>query len=42
MRDLRSDWKRWGRAERVSAVALIAAFIICGSSIVHHRKEQHS
>jgi hypothetical protein len=34
MRDLRSDWKRWSRAERVSAVALIAAFIIRGSSIV--------
>jgi len=34
MGDLRSDWRRWSRAERVSAVALIAAFIICGSSIV--------
>jgi hypothetical protein len=33
MRDVKSDWKRWSRAERVSAVALVAAFIICGSSI---------
>ena len=34
MHDLKFDWKRWSRAERVSAVALVAAFIICGSSIV--------
>jgi len=34
MHDLKSDWKRWSRAERVSAVALVVAFIICGSSIV--------
>jgi hypothetical protein len=33
MRDVKSDWKRWSRAERVGAVALVAAFIICGSSI---------
>jgi hypothetical protein len=33
MRDVKSDWKRWSHAERVSAVALVAAFIICGSSI---------
>jgi len=32
--DLKSDWKRWSRAERVSAVAIVAAFIVCGSSIV--------
>jgi hypothetical protein len=34
MHDLKSDWKRWSCAERVSAVALVAAFIICGLSIV--------
>jgi hypothetical protein len=34
MRDIKSDWNRWSRAERISAVALVAAFIICGSSIV--------
>ncbi len=34
MRDLKSDWKRWSRAERVSAIAIVAAFIVCGSSIV--------
>jgi hypothetical protein len=34
MRDIKSDWKRWSFAERVSAVALIVAFIfIYGSSI---------
>jgi hypothetical protein len=32
MRDLRSDWKRWSHAERVSAIALVATFI-CGSLI---------
>jgi hypothetical protein len=34
MRDLRSDWKRWSHAERMSAAALVVAFIICGSSVV--------
>ena len=35
MRDLTSDWKRWSRAERVSAIAIVvAAVIVCGSSIV--------
>jgi len=34
MRDLKSDWKRWSHAERVSAIGLVAAFIVCGSSIV--------
>jgi hypothetical protein len=34
MRDLKSDWKRWSCAERVSAIAIVAAFIVCGSSIV--------
>jgi hypothetical protein len=34
MRDVKSDWNRWSHAERVSAVALVAAFIICGSSVV--------
>jgi hypothetical protein len=35
MRDMKSDWKRWSPAERVSAVALVATFIIIyGSSIV--------
>jgi hypothetical protein len=33
--DMKSDWKRWNRAERVSAIALVATFIIIyGSSIV--------
>jgi|SRR6266851_1989855 len=34
MRDLKSDWKRWSRAERVSAIAIVAVFFVCGSSIV--------
>jgi hypothetical protein len=34
MHDLKSDWKRWSHAERVSAIAIVAAFIACGSSIV--------
>jgi hypothetical protein len=32
MRDIKSDWKRWSFAERVSAVALIVGFIY-GSAI---------
>jgi hypothetical protein len=34
MRDLKSDWKRWSRAERIGAIVIVAAFIVCGSSIV--------
>jgi hypothetical protein len=35
MRDLSSDWKRWSRAERISAVALAAAMILVpGSSVI--------
>jgi hypothetical protein len=33
MRDMKSDWKRWTRAERIGAVAMVAAFIVCGSSV---------
>jgi hypothetical protein len=35
MRDLKSDWKRWSGAERVGAVALLAALVLVpGSSVV--------
>lgn len=35
MHDLRSDWKRWSRTERISAVTfvVVVAFLICGSSV---------
>src|ERR1700732_1231762 len=35
MSDLKSDWKRWSRAERVSAIAIVAAAVIaCGSATI--------
>jgi hypothetical protein len=35
MSGMKSDWKRWSRAERVGAAALLAtSIIIYGSSIV--------
>jgi len=33
MRDMKSDWKRWSRAERIGAVGTVATFIICGSLV---------
>jgi hypothetical protein len=34
MRDVKSDWKRWSFAERVSAVALIVAFVFIYASAI--------
>jgi hypothetical protein len=34
MRDIKSDWKRWSRAERVGAIAIIATLLVSGSSLV--------
>jgi hypothetical protein len=35
IRDLKADWKRWSRAERISAVAIVAAVIFAyGLSLV--------
>jgi hypothetical protein len=35
MRDIKADWKRWNRAERISAVSIIATLtIVCGLTLV--------
>jgi hypothetical protein len=35
MRDIRADWKRWNRAERISAVSIIATLtIVYGLTVV--------
>jgi hypothetical protein len=35
MRDIEADWKRWNRAERISAVSIIATLtIVCGLTLV--------
>jgi hypothetical protein len=35
MRDIKADWQRWNRAERISAVSIIAtSTIICGLTLV--------
>jgi hypothetical protein len=34
MRDIKSDWRRWSRAERIGALALIATLVASGSSLV--------
>jgi hypothetical protein len=34
MRDIKADWQRWNRAERISAVSIIAtSTIICGLTL---------
>jgi len=33
MRDMKSDWKRWSRAKRIGAFAIVAVFIVFGSSV---------
>ena len=34
MRDIRADWKRWSRAERISALIIIATVTIaCGLTL---------
>jgi flavorubredoxin len=33
MRDIKADWKRWNRAERISAVSIIAT-IVYGLTLV--------
>jgi hypothetical protein len=34
MRDMKSDWKRWGRTERISAVTfVVVAFAVSSASI---------
>jgi hypothetical protein len=35
MRDIKADWKRWNRAERISAVSIITTLtIVCGLTLV--------
>jgi hypothetical protein len=35
MHDIKADWKRWNRAERISAVSIIATFtIVYGLTLV--------
>jgi len=35
MRDIRADWKRWNRAQRISAVSIIATLtIVYGLTVV--------
>jgi hypothetical protein len=35
MRDIKADWKHWNRAERISAVSIIATLtIVCGLTLV--------
>jgi hypothetical protein len=34
MRDIRSDWRRWSRVERVAAVAIGAAWLGTVSSLI--------
>jgi len=34
-RDIKADWKRWSRAERISVVGIIATLtIVCGLTLV--------
>lgn len=34
MHDMKSDWKRWSRTERISATTFVlVALAICGSSV---------
>ena len=34
MRDIKADWQRWNRAERIGAVSMIAtSTIICGLTL---------
>ena len=35
VRDIKADWKRWSRAERISVVGIIATLtIVCGLTLV--------
>jgi hypothetical protein len=34
MRDIKSDWKRWSRAERIFAIVIVALYAIAAPSLL--------
>jgi hypothetical protein len=34
MRDMKADWRRWSRAERVGAIVLLGCWLLSGSAMV--------